>query len=94
MLSPGTRRHLSPVRPATAAAEAKEVEGEQEAADAKDDLHQVEQEGDSPEGQRGALRGHEASGPYASSPSPAQASTAHNPLGTHVDTGGIEGALA
>lgn len=78
--SPGTRSHLPAVRPAAAAAEAEQVEGEQEAAGAEDDLHGVEQEGDGPEGQRGALRTHGAWGPRTPPPSPVLAPTAHGGL--------------
>lgn len=62
VLSPRTRSHLPTVCPVATAVEVEKVEGEQEAADAEDNPHRVEQEGDGPEGQRGALRGHGTSG--------------------------------
>lgn len=49
-LSPGIRNHLHPEHPTAAAAQAEELEGEQEAVDAEEDLHGLEQEGDGPEG--------------------------------------------
>lgn len=38
-LSPGIRNHLPPEHPTAAAAEVEKAEGEQEAADAEEDLH-------------------------------------------------------